>query len=98
MNLPNSITMTRIVMIPLFLWILSPHFPWRGSSATQELLAPNPTICGILRIRSVIWKRVAIWPRTRPVNLARISPKPLQRVPISLLPGDYIRNRVTVGE
>jgi hypothetical protein len=28
----------------------------------------------------------------------RFSPKPLQRVPISLLPGDYIRNRVTVGE
>ena len=39
MNLPNSITMTRIVMIPLFLWILSPHFPWRGSSGTQEILA-----------------------------------------------------------
>ena len=31
--------MTRIVMIPLFLWILSPHFPWRGSSGTQEILA-----------------------------------------------------------
>ncbi len=39
MNLPNSITMTRIVMIPLFLWILSPHFLWQGSSGTQELLA-----------------------------------------------------------
>jgi CDP-diacylglycerol---glycerol-3-phosphate 3-phosphatidyltransferase len=39
MNLPNSITMTRIVMIPLFLWILSPHFPWQGPSGTQELLA-----------------------------------------------------------
>ena len=38
MNLPNSITMTRIVMIPLFLWILSPHFPWQGHGA-QELAA-----------------------------------------------------------
>lgn len=37
-NLPNSITMSRIVMIPLLLWILSPHFPWR-TGAEQELLA-----------------------------------------------------------
>ncbi len=39
MNLPNSITMSRIVMIPLFLWILSPHFPLRGSHGEQELIA-----------------------------------------------------------
>jgi CDP-diacylglycerol--glycerol-3-phosphate 3-phosphatidyltransferase len=39
MNLPNSITMTRIVMIPLFLWILSPHFLWQGSSGAQEIAA-----------------------------------------------------------
>jgi CDP-diacylglycerol--glycerol-3-phosphate 3-phosphatidyltransferase len=38
-NLPNSITMSRIVMIPLLLWILSPHFPWQGPSGEQELLA-----------------------------------------------------------
>jgi CDP-diacylglycerol--glycerol-3-phosphate 3-phosphatidyltransferase len=38
MNLPNSITMSRIVMIPLLLWILSPHFPWQGGGA-QELTA-----------------------------------------------------------
>jgi CDP-diacylglycerol--glycerol-3-phosphate 3-phosphatidyltransferase len=38
-NLPNSITMSRIVMIPLLLWILSPHLPWQGSSGEQELLA-----------------------------------------------------------
>jgi CDP-diacylglycerol---glycerol-3-phosphate 3-phosphatidyltransferase len=37
-NLPNSITMSRIVMIPLLLWILSPHFPWQAG-AEQELLA-----------------------------------------------------------
>src|SRR5580704_7999780 len=39
MNLPNSITMSRIVMIPLLLWILSPHFPWQGSGGEQEILA-----------------------------------------------------------
>jgi CDP-diacylglycerol--glycerol-3-phosphate 3-phosphatidyltransferase len=31
--------MSRIVMIPLFLWILSPHFPWRGHSGEAEILA-----------------------------------------------------------
>ena len=38
MNLPNSITMSRIIMIPLFLWILSPHFPWQ-ENGVQELTA-----------------------------------------------------------
>jgi len=39
MNLPNSVTMTRIIMIPLFLWILSPHFPWQGNDSVQEISA-----------------------------------------------------------
>jgi CDP-diacylglycerol--glycerol-3-phosphate 3-phosphatidyltransferase len=38
MNLPNSITMSRILMIPLLLWILSPHFPWQANGA-QEISA-----------------------------------------------------------
>ncbi len=38
MNLPNSITMSRIVMIPLLLWILTPHFPWQGHGV-QEIVA-----------------------------------------------------------
>ncbi|HEX4756405.1 MAG TPA: CDP-diacylglycerol--glycerol-3-phosphate 3-phosphatidyltransferase [Terracidiphilus sp.] len=38
MNLPNSITMSRILMIPLLLWILSPHFPWQADGA-QEISA-----------------------------------------------------------
>ena len=38
MNLPNSITMSRIIMIPLFLWILTPHFPWKGHGE-QEITA-----------------------------------------------------------
>jgi CDP-diacylglycerol---glycerol-3-phosphate 3-phosphatidyltransferase len=39
MNLPNSITMSRIVMIPLLLWMLSTHFPWQGPDGTQEIAA-----------------------------------------------------------
>ena len=39
MNLPNSITMSRIVMIPLLLWILSQHFPGRAHPGEQEILA-----------------------------------------------------------
>jgi CDP-diacylglycerol--glycerol-3-phosphate 3-phosphatidyltransferase len=39
MNLPNSITMSRIVMIPLMLWIFSPHFPLQGPDGEQEILA-----------------------------------------------------------
>jgi CDP-diacylglycerol--glycerol-3-phosphate 3-phosphatidyltransferase len=39
MNLPNSITMSRILMIPLLLWILSAHFPWQGPAGMQEILA-----------------------------------------------------------
>ena len=39
MNLPNSITLSRIAMIPLFLWILSTHFPGRGPGGEQEILA-----------------------------------------------------------
>lgn len=38
MNLPNSITMSRIFMIPVFLWILTPHFPWQGHGE-QEIAA-----------------------------------------------------------
>jgi CDP-diacylglycerol--glycerol-3-phosphate 3-phosphatidyltransferase len=38
MNLPNSLTLSRIIMIPLFLWILSPHYPWPGQEITASLL------------------------------------------------------------
>lgn len=31
--------MSRILMIPLLLWILSPHYPWRGHSGEQEIAA-----------------------------------------------------------
>ena len=45
MNLPNSITMSRIGCIPLLIWILSPVFPFQGHGATgigggeQEIIA-----------------------------------------------------------
>ena len=45
MNLPNSITMSRIACIPLLIWILSPVFPWQGHGAIglrggeQEIIA-----------------------------------------------------------
>ena len=47
MNLPNSITMSRIVMIPLLLWILSPHFPWQGPNGEQEILGFGPLRPGL---------------------------------------------------
>ena len=37
MNLPNSITMSRIAMIPLLLWILSSHFPWQAHGEQEQL-------------------------------------------------------------
>lgn len=39
MNLPNSITTSRILSIPLLIWALSPHFPWRGPGGEQEIFA-----------------------------------------------------------
>jgi CDP-diacylglycerol---glycerol-3-phosphate 3-phosphatidyltransferase len=39
LNLPNSITMSRIAMIPLLLWILSPHFPWRDYGVQETSAA-----------------------------------------------------------
>jgi CDP-diacylglycerol---glycerol-3-phosphate 3-phosphatidyltransferase len=37
MNLPNSITMSRIACIPLLIWILSPAFPLAGSHGAVGL-------------------------------------------------------------
>lgn len=39
MNLPNSITMSRIATVPLLIWVLSPEFPGRGLHGEQELAA-----------------------------------------------------------
>ncbi|MGI8771478.1 MAG: CDP-diacylglycerol--glycerol-3-phosphate 3-phosphatidyltransferase [Acidobacteriaceae bacterium] len=39
MNLPNSITMSRIVCVPLLIWMLSASFPFRDGKGEQELIA-----------------------------------------------------------
>ena len=39
MNLPNSITLSRIASVPLLIWALSPHFPTHGFAGEQEILA-----------------------------------------------------------
>src|SRR6201986_298405 len=39
MNLPNSITMSRIVGVPLLIWMLSASFPFRDGRGEQELIA-----------------------------------------------------------
>ena len=39
MNLPNSITMTRIASVPVLIWFLSPHSPFHGANGEQELAA-----------------------------------------------------------
>jgi CDP-diacylglycerol--glycerol-3-phosphate 3-phosphatidyltransferase len=39
MNLPNSITMSRIASVPLLIWFLSRHSPFQGQNGEQELAA-----------------------------------------------------------
>src|SRR6201996_426131 len=38
-NLPNSITMSRICCIPLLIWALSSYFPFRNFHGEQEIFA-----------------------------------------------------------
>lgn len=39
MNLPNSITLSRIAAVPILIWMLSPHFPHGGFYGEQEIVA-----------------------------------------------------------
>ncbi len=39
MNLPNSISLSRICFVPLLIWMLSPHFFFQGPHGEQEILA-----------------------------------------------------------
>lgn len=39
MNLPNSITMSRIFCVPLLIWLLSRSFPFHGFYGEAEILA-----------------------------------------------------------
>lgn len=38
-NLPNSITLSRIASVPVLIWVLSPKFPLHGAHGEQEILA-----------------------------------------------------------
>jgi len=38
-NLPNSITLSRIASVPLLIWVLSPKFPLHGTHGEQEIVA-----------------------------------------------------------
>lgn len=38
-NLPNSITLTRIASVPLLIWALSPRFPLSSMHGEQEIIA-----------------------------------------------------------
>lgn len=38
MNLPNSITVSRIAAVPILIWMLSPHFPHGGFRGEQEII------------------------------------------------------------
>jgi CDP-diacylglycerol--glycerol-3-phosphate 3-phosphatidyltransferase len=38
-NLPNSITLSRIACVPVLIWALSPKFPLHGAHGEQEIFA-----------------------------------------------------------
>jgi CDP-diacylglycerol--glycerol-3-phosphate 3-phosphatidyltransferase len=38
-NLPNSITLSRIAAVPVLIWALSPKFPLHGAHGEQEIFA-----------------------------------------------------------
>src|SRR5215469_14949933 len=38
-NLPNSITLSRIACVPVLIWILSPKFPFQNVHGEQEIIA-----------------------------------------------------------
>ena len=39
MNLPNYLTLSRIAAVPLFIWLLSPKFPWTFQPGEREIAA-----------------------------------------------------------
>ena len=39
MNLPNSITLSRIAAVPVLIWALSAHSPFHGAHGQQEIVA-----------------------------------------------------------
>ncbi|QNI36553.1 CDP-diacylglycerol--glycerol-3-phosphate 3-phosphatidyltransferase [Edaphobacter albus] len=54
MNLPNSITMSRIAAIPLLIWILSPAFPLQGHGQIGLRGGEQEVIASLLFIAAAI--------------------------------------------
>ena len=48
MNLPNSITLSRIASVPLLIWFLSPHSPFQANTGAQETAASLLFITAII--------------------------------------------------
>jgi CDP-diacylglycerol--glycerol-3-phosphate 3-phosphatidyltransferase len=48
MNLPNSITLSRIAIIPLLIWVLSPAFPWHGGHGLTGLVGGEQEVIASL--------------------------------------------------
>ena len=48
MNLPNSITLTRIACIPILIWVLSAAFPWQGARSHTGLLGGEQEVIAAL--------------------------------------------------
>lgn len=48
MNLPNSITLSRIASIPLLVWVLSSAFPWQGGHGRMGLFGGEQEIIACL--------------------------------------------------
>ncbi len=54
MNLPNSITMSRVASVPLLIWILSPAFPFTGHGHTGLLGGEQEIIASVVFILASI--------------------------------------------
>jgi len=54
MNLPNSITMSRVASLPLLIWILSPGFPFQGHGHAGLLGGEQEIIASVVFILASI--------------------------------------------
>jgi CDP-diacylglycerol--glycerol-3-phosphate 3-phosphatidyltransferase len=54
MNLPNSITMSRVASVPLLIWILSPGFPFQGHGHAGLLGGEQEIIASVVFILASI--------------------------------------------
>src|SRR3981189_1945031 len=73
MNLPNSITMSRIACIPLLIWILSPSFPWQGHGATGLRGGEQEIIASIVFILASITEAIRSYLARRPTQITTMG-------------------------